>query len=900
MAAIRTTSEIREAYLVFFESKGHRRVPSSPLVPMLAPGRTDETILFTNAGMNQFKRTFLGEERRDYSRATTCQKCVRAGGKHNDLENVGRTTRHHTFFEMLGNFSFGDYFKKDAVAYAWEFVTSPRWLALDPRRLWVTIHTSDDEAERYWIETIATAGHYSKEDAKNRIRRLGDAENFWQMGETGPCGPCSEIHYDTSGNWKKSPGGGPGSKEDDGERYLEIWNLVFMQFDQKEGGARPPLPKPSIDTGMGLERTARVLQGVASNFETDGIWKLIEHAERLTGKNYKNVDEETRVSLRVLADHARAGTFLIADGIQPGSEGRGYVLRRILRRAIRHAKKLGLTKPALFELSGTVIDEMKGAYPELVERRAFIAEAIRTEEERFLETLESGLSRLKQTLDRQSDRKTLAGRAAFELYDTFGFPLDLTQTIGEEWGFAVDAAGFEEEMSKQRERSRDARGKVSAQAGEVYSRYTNFSTAFLGYETTRAEGKLLKILKDGAEAPRAGAGEEVELVFDRTPFYAESGGQTGDTGMVEAGGVRARVLDTQRPVEGLFVHRARIETGTLEAGKSYTLAVDELRRARIRRNHSATHLLHAALRKTLGTHVQQAGSLVAPDRLRFDFTHPKRVSEAELATIADLVNREVHRDESVAVQEKSYDEAVKSGAMALFGEKYGDKVRVVRMGEFSTELCGGTHVSRTGDIGLFEIVREEAVAGGTRRIIAITGDVALGELRQASQKLQEAAAALRVQPEEVPARAAKLVDENKKLLEQVEELKKKIAMGGGASSGGGGDWLSQVETLGSVQALIHRADGIDGKTLRELSDRGREKLKSGVVVLGAATDGKAILLVAVTEDLEKRVHAGKIVSEIAPLVGGKGGGKPGLAQAGGADPSGLDKALEKARDLLKL
>ncbi|MEW6777953.1 MAG: alanine--tRNA ligase, partial [Bdellovibrionota bacterium] len=791
-------------------------------------------------------------------------------------------------------FSFGDYFKKDAVAYGWEFVTSEKWLGLNPKRLWITIHTSDDEAEKYWIETLSASGAYSKEEAKDRIRRLGDAENFWQMGDTGPCGPCSEIHYDTSPTWEKSPGGGPGSKEDDGERYLEIWNLVFMQFDQREGGVRTPLPRPSIDTGMGLERTARVLQEVSSNFETDGIWKLIEHGEKLSGKSYWKSDEETRVSLRVLADHARAGTFLIADGVMPGNEGRGYVLRRILRRAIRHAKKLGITKPALYEISGTVVQEMKGAYPELAGKAAFVAEAIRTEEEKFLETLESGLARLKQALGKELVNGTLSGRAAFELYDTFGFPLDLTQTIGEEQGFKVDVSGFDQEMEKQRERSRDARGKVSAQAEEAYMKFTGLSCKFLGYETTRAQGKLLHLLKDGAEVKSVSEGDEVDFVFDQTPFYGESGGQIGDMGVIEGEGLRARVLDTQKPVEGLIVHRAKIENGKAESGKTYSLHVDELRRARIRRNHSATHLLHAALRKTLGTHVTQAGSLVAPDRLRFDFTHGKRLSDAELSTIEDLVNREIERDVPVGTEHKSYDAAVQDGAMALFGEKYGDEVRVVKMGEFSTELCGGTHVSRTGDIRLLRIEREEAVAGGTRRIVAVTGDVAIDELKKAEQRLREVAETLKAPVEDVAVRAGKLTEENRKLQKEISELKRKLATGGGST----GDWLSKKEQVGSIPALIHRADGLDGKSLRELADRGREHLKSGVVVLAGEEGGKALLLVAVTEDLEKKVHAGKIVSEIAPLVGGKGGGKPSFAQAGGGDPAGIEAALKRARELL--
>ena len=891
-----TTNELREAFLAFFESKQHRRVPSSPLVPMLAPGRTDETLLFTNAGMNQFKRTFLGEEKRDYSRASSCQKCVRAGGKHNDLENVGRTTRHHTFFEMLGNFSFGDYFKKEAIAYAWEFLTGEKWMGIPQRRLWVTIHDSDDEAEGFWFEALMAGGAFTEDEARDRIRRMGDADNFWQMGDTGPCGPCSEIHYDISETWEKDPGGGPGTDDDDGERYLEVWNLVFMQYEQKEDGERTPLPRPSIDTGMGLERIARVMQGVSSNFEIDAIQAIIDHGAKLCGADYEKGDEETRVSLRVLADHARAGTFLIGDGVMPGNEGRGYVLRRILRRAIRHGKKLGMDKPFLFELSKTVAEQMKGAYPELADadKVANITDAIRTEEERFLETLDKGLARLRDSLESDCKDGVLSGAAAFELYDTYGFPLDLTQTIGEEEGFRVDVAGFNEQMEQQRERSRAARGKVSAAADEVYAPYGNLSIGFDGYTATRSEARLLHILRDGSEVNPARAGDEVQLIFDHTPFYGESGGQMGDSGMVEGDGVRVRVTDTQKPLEGLIVHHAVVEAGTLANDETYTLVVDELRRARIRRNHSATHLLHAALRQTLGTHVQQAGSQVGAERLRFDFSHPKRVSDEELETIERLVNEEVQRDVPVDVSEKSFDDAIKAGAMALFGEKYGDAVRVVKMGDFSTELCGGTHVSHTGDIGLFKIVREEAVAGGTRRIVALTGDTALSELRKAESLLREVAEALKSTPEDAAARAVKILEENRKLAEQVADLKRKLATGGG----GGADWRSKVEEIGGVKVLIHRADGLDGKALRELADQGRDHIKSGVTIVGSENEGKALLLVAVTDDVSGKVHSGNLVKELAPIIGGKGGGKPDFAQAGGGNPGGLDDALAKARELI--
>ncbi len=883
-----TTRELREAFLSYFESKQHRRVPSSSLVPMLAPGKTDETILFTNAGMNQFKRTFLGEEKRDYKRATTVQKCVRAGGKHNDLENVGFTKRHHTFFEMLGNFSFGDYFKEDAIKFAWEFLT--KTIGLPKERLWVTIFENDDEAGNLWKKhTDVMPG---------RILKMGEADNFWRMGDTGPCGPCTEIHIDLSVDRDPMTGKGPGSEDDVNERYIELWNLVFMQFNQKPDGTLDKLPKPSVDTGAGLERIAAVLQGVNGNYETDALMAIIRDAEKITGVSL-GTSPDLDGSLRVLADHIRASTFLIADGVLPSREGRGYVLRRIMRRAIRHGKKLGVDKPFFYQLVSAVVREMGDVYPEIAEKESYIKESIKTEEDLFLRTLTQGLELLQgqiAILDTYQDKtkaKHLDGAFAFKLYDTYGFPLDLTLTLGREMGFTVDEAGFEKEMEAQRERSRDSAKHVSAAADEVYMKFAGKKTEFLGYGESEADAKVVGIILHGKPVDEAGKGAEIEFVVDRTVLYGESGGQVGDTGFARNDTVHIRIDDVQKPVENVFVHRGHVEKGTLKVGDKVRLHIDQVRRQRIRRNHSATHLMHAALRRTLGTHVAQAGSQVGPDKLRFDFNHMKRLEATELSTIEALVNEEIRRNETVETKITSPEEATKAGAMALFGEKYGDEVRVIRMGDFSMELCGGTHVSRTGDIGLFKIVREEAVAGGVRRVTAVTGDAALAEFARAERTLDELAGKLNITPADVPARVEKMADRIKELEREVDKLKRKLVSGDGAQDIG-----SLIDKTGPVAKIVHRLEGADVGALREFADRAREKLGSGVVVVISDNEGKVAILVAATADLKSSVNAGAIVKEIAPLVGGKGGGKPDMAQAGGTDPAGIPAALEKARQLL--
>lgn len=877
-----TGHDIRQKFLDFFAARNHRIVRSSSLVPA-----NDPTLLFTNAGMNQFKDVFLGLEHRDYRRATTSQKCVRAGGKHNDLENVGFTRRHHTFFEMLGNFSFGDYFKEDAIRFAWEFLTGVLQLPKD--RLWVTIFEKDDEAGELWKKhTDVLPG---------RVLKMGEADNFWRMGDTGPCGPCTEIHIDL-GDGDPMKGSGPGSPDDVNERYIELWNLVFMQFNQKADGRMEPLPKPSVDTGAGLERIAAVLQGANGNYETDAIRNIISDAEKITGTRF-GAGSESDSSLRVLADHIRAAVFLIGDGVLPSREGRGYVLRRIMRRAIRHGKKLGMERPFFNDLAAAVVREMGDVYPEIAQKEAYIREAIRTEEELFLKTLSQGLDLLQgqlailDTYQQKGKPRRLEGSFAFKLYDTYGFPLDLTLTLGREMGFEVDEAEFEKEMEAQRERSRDAARQVTAAADEVYQKFAGQKTLFAGYETPQVSAKITAIIHHGQPVSEAHKGADIEFIVDRTPFYGESGGQVGDTGNARTSTAHVRVDDVHKPLENLFVHRGHVEQGTLKVGDSVELHIDEVRRQRIRRNHSATHLLHAALRRTLGTHVSQAGSLVAADRLRFDFSHQKRLDDRELTTIEALVNEAIRRNDPVDARVTSYDEACKAGAMALFGEKYGDEVRVIRMGDFSMELCGGTHVSHTGDIGLFKIIREEAVAGGVRRVTAVTGEAALAEFARAERTLESLAEKLAVPAADIPARVEKLLERVKELEHEVDKLKRKLVSGEG-----GADLGSLIDRSGPVAKIVHRLDGADAGTLREFADRAREKLGSGVVVAASENEGRAGLIVAATADLKNKVNAGAIVKEIAPLIGGKGGGKPDMAQAGGNDPAGIPNALARAKELL--
>jgi alanyl-tRNA synthetase len=875
-----TAAEIREAFLRFFEERGHRRVASSTLVP-----QNDPTLLFTNAGMVQFKDVFTGRERRDYARATTAQKCVRAGGKHNDLENVGFTARHHTFFEMLGNFSFGDYFKKDAVAWGWEFVTSPKWLGLAKDRLAATVFDGegglpwDEEAFELWKAQGVPA---------DRIYKLGAKDNFWAMGDTGPCGPCSELHF-FQGNdipcAEEQAGRACQGVACDCDRWLEIWNLVFMQFERSGDGTLTPLPKPSIDTGAGLERMASVAQGKRSNYDTDLFQNIIRAIEKIAGKRY-GAGQDDDVSMRVIADHARATTFLVGDGVLPANEGRGYVLRRIMRRAIRHGKRLGLEKPFLADVCSAVIEEMGAAYPETRENRAFIAKVAAQEEESFRRTLDKGLAILEEEMARLAKAKetVVPGKIAFQLYDTFGFPMDLTRVIVSERGLGVDEAGFDRNMAEQRARSEwkgsgeqavtDLHKAIVAEIGETH---------FLGYETPTAKAEVKAILANGARVAKASQGQKVEIVTAATPFYGESGGQVGDVGGIAGPRGRVEVRDAQRPVPGLVTHVGLVETGEIAVGDVVELAVDQGRRDLIRANHSATHLLQFALREKLGDHVKQAGSVVAPDHLRFDFSHFQPLAAEDLAAIErrvnDLVRENAETDTAVLELEK----ARQSGAMMIFGEKYGDVVRVVRIGP-SKELCGGTHVRRTGDINFFKIASEESIAAGVRRIVAYTGPRAVELSQREAEELRHAAGVLKAGAFEVAQKVEQAQKRVRELERALEEASSKIAA---AQSG---DLAGRAKEIGGARVLATRVQG-DGKSLRELADKLRDKLGRGVVALGAEQDGKAILLVAVTKDLTAKVKAGDLVKEGAKHVGGSGGGKPELAQAGGPDAARLDEAL---------
>jgi alanyl-tRNA synthetase len=875
-----TAAEIREAFLRFFEERGHRRVASSSLVP-----QNDPTLLFTNAGMVQFKDVFTGRERRDYARATTSQKCVRAGGKHNDLENVGFTARHHTFFEMLGNFSFGDYFKKDAVAWGWEFVTSPEWLGLAKDRLAATVFDGegglpwDEEAYELWK---------AQGVAPERIYKLGAKDNFWAMGDTGPCGPCSEIHF-FQGNdipcAEEKAGRECLGVACDCDRWLEIWNLVFMQFERSGDGTLTPLPKPSIDTGAGLERMAAVAQGRRSNYETDLFQNVIRAVERLAGKRYGQAADDD-VSMRVIADHARATTFLVGDGVLPSNEGRGYVLRRIMRRAIRHGKRLGLERLFLADVCAAVIEEMGAAYPETRENRAFITKVAAQEEESFRRTLDKGLAILDEEIARLGDRgeKVLPGKVAFQLYDTFGFPMDLTRVIAGERGLGVDEAGFDRHMAEQRARSEwkgsgeqavtDLHKQIAAELGETH---------FLGYETPSARAEVKAILANGARVARARAGDEVEIVTVATPFYGESGGQVGDVGRIVAPGLDVEVKDARRPVPGLITHVGAVVSGEVAVGDVVELSVDERRRDLIRANHSATHLLHFALRERLGDHVKQAGSVVAPDYLRFDFSHFQPLTDEETNAIERRVNELVRENVETDTAVLELEKARQAGAMMIFGEKYGDVVRVVRIGP-SKELCGGTHVRRTGDISFFKIASEESIAAGVRRLVAYTGPRAVELSQREADELRRAAALLKAGAFDVAQKVDQAQRRVRELERALEEAAAKIAT---AQSG---DLAAKAREVNGAKVLAVRVQG-DGKSLRELADKLRDKLGKGVVALGAEQDGKAILLVAVTKDLTAKVKAGELVKEGARLVGGSGGGKPELAQAGGPNAGGIEQAL---------
>ena len=859
------SAEIRDKFLKYFESKGHVIVASSPLVP-----GNDPTMLFTNSGMVQFKDVFLGQESRSYKRATTSQRSLRAGGKHNDLENVGYTARHHTFFEMLGNFSFGDYFKRDAIQYAWELLTGVYKLPKD--KLWVTVYQTDDEAYDIWQKEIGIP--------KERIVRIGDkpgggSDNFWQMADTGPCGPCSEIFFD---HGDEVEGGPPGSKDADGDRYIEIWNLVFMQFNRDDKGVLHPLPKPSVDTGMGLERIAAVMQHVYSNYEIDLFQALIKAAARETGA--KDLDNN---SLKVIADHIRACAFLIVDGVIPGNEGRGYVLRRIIRRAIRHGFKLGQTKPFFHRVVPDLSKAMGEAYPELPKVQDRVMQILKQEEERFAETLEHGMKVLEHALTRED--KMLDGETVFQLYDTYGFPVDLTADIARERGVMMDYAGFEASMEQQRERARAA---SKFQMGSAVD-YQGVKTQFKGYDTLAVdEAQIVAIYRDGSAVQSVQAGEAAVIVLDRTPFYAESGGQAGDAGELVSGNGTFDVADTLKIQSDVFGHHGKLETGVLNVGDRIGARVDAVRRARTMRNHSATHLMHKALSEVLGPHVQQKGSLVDADKTRFDFSHHSPMSEDEMRQVEVIVNAEILANAATAAQIMKFDDAVKHGAMALFGEKYGDEVRVLDIGT-SRELCGGTHVSRTGDIGFFKVLSEGGVAAGIRRIEATTGDRALTYVQAQEQKLAGAAAALRTSPQEVGQKITQIIDNVRNLEKELARLKSKLA------SSQGDDLATQAVDVKGIKLLAAAMEGADSKALREGMDKLKDKLKSAAIVLAAVEGGKVTLIAGVTADLTDRVKAGELVNFVAQQVGGKGGGRADMAQAGGTDPSKLPEALASVR-----
>ena len=856
------SSEIREKFLRFFESKGHAIVRSSSLVP-----GNDPTLLFTNSGMVQFKDVFLGQDKRAYSRATSSQRSLRAGGKHNDLENVGYTARHHTFFEMLGNFSFGDYFKRDAIGFAWELLTGV--YGLPKEKLWVTVYQEDDEAYAIWEKEIGVP--------PERIVRIGDnkgapyaSDNFWQMADTGPCGPCSEIFFDHGPEvW----GGPPGSADENGDRYIEIWNLVFMQFNRDEAGVMHPLPKPCVDTGMGLERIAAVLQHVHSNYEIDLFQHLIRAAARATGATDLGND-----SLKVIADHIRACAFLIVDGILPGNEGRGYVLRRIIRRALRHGHKLGQTRPFFHLLVGDLVQEMGGAYPELAQAAERVSQVLKQEEERFGETLEHGMKILEAALAKNPSR--LDGETAFTLYDTFGFPLDLTADICRERNVMLDEAGFDAAMERQRTTARAA-GKFRMAAGVEYS---GEKTRFVGYELLLHAARVVALYVDGKAVAQMSPGQDGVVVLDATPFYAESGGQAGDTGTLESAASAFHVSDTLKVQPDVFGHHGQLASGTLAIGDTVEARVDGVRRAHTIRNHSATHLMHKALREVLGSHVAQKGSLVDADKTRFDFSHNAPLSAEEIRRVEAIVNHEILANAATEAQLMAYDDAVKHGAMALFGEKYGDEVRVLGIGS-SKELCGGTHVTRTGDIGLFKIVSEGGVAAGIRRVEAVTGENALTLVQSLAGRVNDAAAALKAPPEEITQRIAQVQDQVRTLERELQALKSKVA------AGQGDELVRQAVDVGGVRVLAAALDGADAATLRQTMDQLKDKLKSAAIVLASVKDGKVSLIAGVTADTTARIKAGELVNFVALRVGGKGGGRADMAQAGGTDPSGLAEAL---------
>ena len=860
-----TSAEIRASFLEFFRKNGHTVVASSSLVP-----GNDPTLLFTNAGMVQFKDCFLGKEKRDYTRAVSSQRCVRAGGKHNDLENVGYTARHHTFFEMLGNFSFGDYFKREAIHYAWNFITGT--LGIPKDRLWVTVFREDDEAARIWVEEIGID--------PTRCTRMGEKSNFWAMGETGPCGPCTEIFYD---HGAEIAGGPPGSPDEDGDRYVEIWNLVFMQYDRSSDGTLTPLPKPSVDTGMGLERICAVMQGVHSNYDIDLFKALIRAAAELTG----STDLESS-SLRVIADHIRACAFLIVDGVVPSNEGRGYVLRRIIRRAIRHGYKLGQTRPFFHKLVPSLAQEMGAAYPELVADESRVMQVLAQEEDRFAETLATGMALLDAETAKLSSR-VIPGEVVFKLYDTFGFPLDLTADVARERDLEVDQAGFDAAMAAQRGRARAA-SKFGADLRD--SLRLEGKTGFLGYDRLAETGRVTALIADGVQVQRLEAGQPGRVVLDQTPFYAESGGQVGDSGRLLGSDSSFAVNDTQK-LGASFAHIGVMETGAIQVGDLLRAQVDGERRADIMRNHSATHLLHAALRQVLGRHVLQKGSLVAPDRLRFDFSHHQAVTLAELQRIEQLVNEQIRLNAAADSRLMGFDEAVAAGAMALFGEKYESEVRVLRLGDFSMELCGGTHVGRAGDIGFFKIIAESGVAAGVRRIEAVTGKGAYEWVQHTEASLRDIAGLLRGSREEAEDKVRELLDRARRQEKEIQTLKAKLA------SGQGGDLAAQAVSVEGIKVLATQIDGADAKSLRDALDRFKDKLGSSVVVLATVEAGKVVLVAGVSADLTARVKAGDLVGAVASQVGGRGGGRADFAQAGGTQPENLAAALASVASLVR-
>ncbi|MCK5930773.1 MAG: alanine--tRNA ligase [Fulvimarina manganoxydans] len=874
-------NDIRSAFLDYFARNGHEKVASSPLVP-----RNDPTLMFTNAGMVQFKNVFTGAEKRPYSTAATSQKVVRAGGKHNDLDNVGYTARHHTFFEMLGNFSFGDYFKDRAIELAWNLITKEFDLPAD--RLLVTVYSEDEEAAALWRKIAGLSD--------DRIIRIPTSDNFWTMGETGPCGPCSEIFFDHGDH---IAGGPPGSPDEDGDRFIEIWNLVFMQYEQVTPDERVDLPRPSIDTGMGLERIAAVLQGVHDNYDIDLFRAMIAAVEQTIGSRAEGAQ---RASHRVIADHLRSTAFLIADGVLPSNEGRGYVLRRIMRRAMRHARLLGASEPVLYKLLPTLVSEMGRAYPELVRGEALISETLKLEEKRFLQTLDRGLALLAEATDGMETGSKLSGETAFKLYDTYGFPLDLTQDALRQRGIAVDLDAFNTAMERQRAEAR----KSWAGSGEAATETVWFpirervgATEFLGYEMEEAEGSVVAVVKDGAEVSNAGEGETVFVVVNQTPFYGESGGQLGDTGVMTDGETTVRIEDTQKLADGLFVHRGRVEAGTVEVGQALDLKVDHERRTKIRGNHSATHLLHEGLREVLGNHVAQKGSMVAPERLRFDFSHPKPMDRSEIETVERLANGIILQNAPVETRLMAVDDAIASGAMALFGEKYGDEVRVVSMGmaevgekagkAYSVELCGGTHVNATGEIGLVHVLGESAVGAGVRRIEALTGEAARAYLQEQDVRVRRMASILKTSPDEALDRLEAVVEERRRLERELAEAKKKLALAG---DGAGGDAGSSVKTVNGVSYLGRVLSGVSGRDLKGLVDEAKAGLKSGVVTFISVDDGKASVVVGVTDDLTSRFDAVALVRAASGAIGGKGGGgRADMAQAGGPDGDKADEAL---------